>query len=361
MTAFLPDEIFIERSELDSPLARAVRERAGAGRAIHVVEDGRSVRGGSFAAGKRRLVLQRHRGSFLQACPAGTGGLVCCSYMVVNFASNCPYDCSYCFLQEYLADNPALTAFTNVDEALREVATVVRAHPHKQFRIGTGELADSLALDPLTGLSRQIVPFFAGLENVTLELKTKSDCVEELVRLDPKGRVVVAWSVNAPTIVAEEEHGTASLAARLAAARRVLEAGYQVGFHFDPLVELDGWEREYAEVVERIFSAVDPARVAWVSLGALRLSPGLEGAMRRRERRSRVLGAELVAGEDGKARVWRGLRVRMYRHVVDCLRRVGGPFPIYLCMEGAGMWERVMGEVPSDRALGMRLAAGARW
>ena len=33
----------------------------------------------------------------------------------------------------------------------------------RQFRIGTGELADSLALDPLTGLSRELVPFFAAL------------------------------------------------------------------------------------------------------------------------------------------------------------------------------------------------------
>jgi spore photoproduct lyase len=52
------------------------------------------------------LVLQRHRGGFLRHCPAGTAGLVCCNYLVVNLASNCPMDCSYCFLQDYLADAP---------------------------------------------------------------------------------------------------------------------------------------------------------------------------------------------------------------------------------------------------------------
>jgi hypothetical protein len=111
---------------------------------------------------------------------------------------------------------------------------VLRARPERSFRIGTGELADSLALDPLTGLSRHLVPFFAARANATLELKTKTDNVGELLDLDPRGRVVVSWSVNAPAIVAAEEHGTASLAERLSAARRVQEAGYRLGFHFDP-------------------------------------------------------------------------------------------------------------------------------
>jgi hypothetical protein len=30
-------------------------------------------------------------------------------------------------------------------------------------------------------------------------------------------------------------------------------------------------------------------------------------------------------------------------------------------MEPPAVWERVMGEVPTDRALGVRLAAGAAW
>ena len=38
-----------------------------------------------------------------------------------------------------------------------------------------------------------------------------------------------------------------------------------------------------------------------------------------------------------------------------------GAVPLYLCMEPAGVWERVMGDVPTDRSLGLRLAAGATW
>ena len=107
----------------------------------------------TFGEGKLRLFFTRQRARFLEHCPAGTPGLVCCNYLVVSLISNCPMDCSYCFLQEYLANNPTLKVFTNVEDLLAEVAEVVDRHPARQFRIGTGELSDSLALDPIIGFS----------------------------------------------------------------------------------------------------------------------------------------------------------------------------------------------------------------
>lgn len=357
---FVPDSVWIERDARDTALARTVQERC-ADRPLHVFAPGQRPKGTGVRDGKRALVLQRHRGGFLRHCPAGTAGLVCCNYLIVNLASNCPMDCSYCFLQDYLATAPLLTAYTNVDDALAEVDALLYAHPQRTFRIGTGEVADSLALDPITGLSRLLVPFFAARPNAVLELKTKTDCVEELLALDPRDRVVVSWSVNAPQVIARDEPGTASLDERAAAARRVQAAGYRVGLHFDPLIAFDGWERGYGDAVDAIADAVDRDAIAWVSLGSLRLSSPLSDAIRRERGTSAVLASELVPGPDGKARVWRGLRLRMYRFMVERIRRAFGPAPLYLCMEPPAVWERVMGDIPSDRALGVRLAAGASW
>lgn len=360
MSSYVPDEIWVERSELESDLVQTVLARLE-GRPVRTVDDPNEVDAPSFAAGKRHIVLQRHRGSFLKHCPAGTSGLVCCNYLVVNLASNCPFDCSYCFLQEYLADNRPLRVFTNVDEALDEIGTIVRARPDRPFRIGTGELTDSLALDHLTGLSSRLVPYFAELPNATLELKTKSSEIADLLKLDACGRTVVSWSVNAPAIVEREEHGTAMLAQRLDAARRLTRAGYRVGFHFDPLVEHEGWEEGYGAAVRDVFASVPHAAIAWISLGSLRLTPSLEHRIRGRGGAQRVLAGELVAGADGKSRVWLGLRMRMYRFVAGLIRAAAPEVPIYLCMESAAVWDRVMGEIPTDRALGLRLASGTAW
>ena len=358
MRRLVPDEVWIERSEVDTAVARAVLARVPKD-SIRIVDDPRDAEPDDFAAGKRCLVLKRNRGRFLEACPGGTGGVVCCNYLVLNVLTNCPLDCSYCFLQEYLTNNPAVKAFTNIDDAMAELEAVLRRHPERRFRVGTGELADSLALDHLTGLSRILVPFILRFPNAVLELKTKTDYVDELLQLDPDERVVVSWSVSPPEIAEADERGAATMEERIAAARTVQQAGYRVGLHFDPLVEYDGWEQGYRETIEAIFSRVDPRGLAWVSLGTLRLTPGLEAAIRQRGSAGRSLGSELVPAPDGKRRIWYGLRRRMYRFMIDQLHAIEPRLPIYLCMESPLLWRTVMREVPSDRALGLRLAAGA--
>jgi spore photoproduct lyase len=355
---WMPDAVWIERGEEDYALATRVRARAPAVPA-YIVDDPRSAEAGAFHEGKRRLVIQRQRGTFLHHCPAGTAGMVCCNYLVVNFASNCPFDCSYCFLQEYLQNNPSMKTFTNVSDGLSEVDALLRAHPARTFRVGTGELADSLALDHLTDLSCELVPFFAHRRNAILELKTKSDCIENLLTLDPKERVVVSWSMNTRAVVAADESGTATVDERIAAAVRVQAAGYRLGFHFDPLIAYDGWETGYDDVIAAVFQKIDSRRVAWVSLGSLRMTGQLKAAMKARPQRPQLLTTELVRGPDGKERVWRGLRMKMYRHVLRCLRAVDPSMPLYICMEPAGVWEKIFGEAPSDREVSQRLVGTA--
>jgi len=308
--------------------------------------------------GKRRLLLTPHRGNFLKKCP-GSEGRVCCNYYVINFASNCPMECSYCYLQDYLFHNPALKVFSNVDDLLDEAHALFSRHRSFFFRVGTGELADSLVLDPFIGFSELIVPFFAEQPNALLELKTKSRCVERLMSLDPKGRVVVSWSMNPQRVIDADEHGTASLEERIEAARRCQEGGYKLGFHFDPMVEYDGWEEDYRAMIERIFSVIDHRRVVWISMGVLRNTPNLKRIMRQRFPSSRLLSGEQLLGPDGKMRYFHPLRVGMYRKMLRWIRQASPMVFIYLCMESREVWEQVFGFSPScEKELGNRMIAG---
>jgi spore photoproduct lyase len=354
---FKPEAILIERGCEDTVMARRCRARAP-DVPVTLIEDRRALLGGEFAAAKRRLLLAPWRGTFLEHCPAGTRGMACCNYLVLTFASNCPMDCRYCFLQEYLAENPTLTAYVNPATALAEVGQLLDRHPERQFRIGTGELADSLALDPLTGLSLELVPFFAARPNALLELKTKTDAVDDLVTLDPRGRVVVSWSLAPAAAMRVAEDGTAPIAARLAAMRRVVAAGYKVGIHLDPLLEHAGWEEGYRDLVHAVAAAVPDGRLAWVSMGALRLSPRLRTVMRARFPATPLLAGEQVPGVDGKWRDFQPLRVRMYRTVRRFVEAALPGVPLYLCMETPDVWERVFGAPPArEQVLGAQLAA----
>ena len=361
MQPFLPEEVIVERGSERSPIFRNLRQ-ALPQTPFRIIDD-RTITSGTangpgptFGAAKKKLFLTRSKGEFLKKCP-GSEGQVCCNYFVINFASNCPMDCSYCYLQEYLAQNSQLKVFSNVDDLLNEADELLSKHRRFFFRIGTGEIADSLALDPYIGFSREVVPFFADQPNVLLELKTKSDCVAGLLGLDPKDRVVVAWSMNPQRVIDHDEHGTASLIERLQAARRCQDAGYRLGFHFDPMIEYPGWERDYEQMLEQTFSTVDWRRISWLSLGVLRDTPSLKRLMRERFPQTRLLTGEQVLCPDGKLRYFQPLRVEMYRKMLQWIRRVAPTVKVYLCMESKEVWEQVFGFAPScEKELGNQMA-----
>src|SRR5262245_36480507 len=104
MRLFQPQEVIVERGSEASPIYRNLR-KALPNVPFRIVdtpaaENGRMILPArTFGAAKNRLFLTRHKGEFLKKCP-GSEGQVCCNYFVINFASNCPMDCSYCYLQE---------------------------------------------------------------------------------------------------------------------------------------------------------------------------------------------------------------------------------------------------------------------
>lgn len=310
--------------------------------------------------GGRPLVLCDFHGEAIKPCP-GTPRYLCCGYQILNFGQGCPFDCSYCILQGYL-EHRHLVVQANADALLAAASERLRAEPQRFFRLGTGEFADSLALEPLTGWAERLVAFAREQPNAVLELKTKSDRIDGLLGLDHGGRTVCAWSLNAADVAAEEEHGVAPLEARLAAAARCAQAGYRLAFHFDPIFHYDGWAEGYRRTVERLFASVPAERIAWISLGCFRFTAGLDRVIARRFPRNRRIYGEFVRGEDGKMRYPQPLRVAIYRRMAEWIAQAGGGNPlVYLCMENAAVWRAALGCAPHDNEeLGAWLDAACR-
>ena len=196
-----------------------------------------------FIEGKKVLVLSNFKGDFLKKCP-GTKGFICCNYYVLNLTTNCPLDCTYCILQEYLENNPVLKIFINIEDALKQVEKIHQENKNVPIRIGTGELADSLALDHITGFSERLIPFFEEKKNLFLELKTKSNRIQNLLKFKGIKNTIISWSLNPQNIIDEEEFYSASLKERLDAASECQQRGFKTAFHFDPIVLYKGWEKD---------------------------------------------------------------------------------------------------------------------
>lgn len=355
MLTFNPTHIHVDRSVARLPHTKKILRKFNHIK-HQIVEDPTSFKIPLPATeAKKHLLLTRHRGTVVKACQ-GMGDDVCCHYLTISLGTNCHFDCTYCILQDYLKNNPIMTIYTNIDEILLALETFLQTKPKTVFRVGTGELADSLALDAITGYAVDLVQFAAGQKNLILELKTKSKCIANLLGLDHRGKTVVSWSLNPQSTIDLEEHKTASLDARLAAARQVANCGYPVGFHLDPLLALDDWKQEYAGLVERLAAEFKPREIAWISLGSLRYTPGLKAVTEERFPKSRIHLAELFPTADGKIRYFRKIREELYAHVKNLVERAFPKVPHYLCMETTKVWENTYAAVPSQQQLEHHLA-----
>jgi spore photoproduct lyase len=306
------------------------------------------------------LVLMHYPGTFLKACQ-GSGAEMCCNYHIASHAWNCHLECSYCILQSYLKSN-ALYVFTNIEDLLAETERTLLRDPDKIFRIGTGELADSLVLDHITAYSRRLIPFFASSANGILELKTKSDQIGNLENLSHGGHTIISWSLNSRSISRSEERKAATIDERLVAAAQCRKWGYRLGFHFDPIVYYEDWERGYREVVRDLFAAVSPDAIAWISLGALRFTPHLRDHIRERHPDSRLPYGEFVPGHHGKLRYFRPIREDIYRKMISWIREQSPRVTVYLCMENRLVWENCCPHGPrsADHLSDLLDASGSR-
>ncbi len=338
MSIYLPSRILVDPAVRDTPICRNVLAVV-ANRAS--IEDLASASVGS--GGKGTLILSKNKGAWLKPCPGTTANYLCCGYNILNFASNCSMSCTYCILQSYFAQQE-LTVFCNTQNMIEAVELQLRRTDRPILRVGTGEFTDSLCLDHLTGFSEIIVPLFADSQRTLLELKTKTNAIDRLLRLDPKGRIVVSWSMNSAKVSEGEEHGVASLSQRLAAARKCEDAGYRIGFHFDPIVLYPGWETGYRETVNLIFDSLRrPERLAWISMGCLRYPASLNELIKKRFPQSRMPFAEFIPGADNKLRYPKPLRIQVYRKMDRWIRERYSNARAYLCMESPSVWEAALG------------------
>ncbi len=307
-----------------------------------------NFRRANFKDGKRELHSIPKKGQSMNTCATLNEKYLCCRVHVLKSVHNCPFECTYCFLQNYLTDG-ATKIVEDIHTLMSEVRERISQEPERLFRVGTWELGDSLALEQESGQAAQLVQEFSKLGNAVLELKTKSDCVASLLHLKHNEKTVVSWSLNTEQVIAAEEHGTASLTERLESIRKVSLAGYLIGLHFDPMIFYKGWEGDYESLVRQVFETVSPERVAWISVGSLRFNPEMRKKIENNYPDSRLTCAEMVQGDDAKMRYVKPLRVSMYKHLYHELKKyISHENLVYLCMERWDVWERIFGYHPDS-------------
>ncbi|MFW6134069.1 MAG: radical SAM protein [Elusimicrobiota bacterium] len=337
---FYPERIYFDRESQNSSVLKKAKEHFEESEFIEIPGFKEYCKNNKYDIQtynnrRKNLFIVKEKYDFFKRCPC-TKGCISCNYYIFNIGFGCPYECTYCYLQEY-TNSPGIVIPSDIQRHFNRVQTKL----NKKTRMGSGEFADSLALDHITNFSSLIIDRFRKFPEVVFEFKTKSTNIKNILKSIQSENIVVSWSVNPQNIIDENEFYSASLEERINAAEKCVKAGFRVGFHFDPIFYYPTWEEDYKEVVEEIFDNIPKDRIAWISLGTFRFKRELKKIIENRFPENNILDEELMIGFDGKLRYSKTKRKNIYQSIVDMIKKSNPQQFIYLCMENNDVWKSV--------------------
>jgi len=287
--------------------------------------------------GKQTLVLGEHRSAVRFS---DEGGNACPNYWHFSPYGFCPYGCHYCYLAGTpgVWFSPTVKIFLNLEEILAEVdRTATQRATSTAFYLG--KLQDGLALEPLSGYARTMIPRFARHPYARMVVLTKSADVENLLDLDHAGRTILSWTVNAPEVTRGFERNTPDIMARIDAMRRCAQAGYAVRAVVMPIIPMADWREAYARFMATLLESVPLSRI---TLGSICSYPQAQRLMELKLGKenpvSSLLGRGPAQSDDGRLRFSRSTREEVYRYLVECIRRERPDLGIGLCLEDEPMF-----------------------
>jgi spore photoproduct lyase len=288
---------------------------------------------------KNKIVTEKSNKKVWGMCPVASPRTVCCNLRTIDAVENCIFGCSYCTIQTFYSEKIVF------DENFAEKLKSIPIEPNRFYHFGTGQSSDSLAWGNRNGNLDALCQFAADHPNILLEFKTKSDNIGYFLEYETPPNIVCSWSMNTPEIIKNEEHFTADLEQRIAAARTVADKGIKVSFHFHPMVYYRGWENEYPSVARQLMQRFQPEEVLFISFGSVTMIKPAIQKIRQLGHQTKILQMEMIPDPHGKLTYPEDIKINMFKTMYAAFKSWRERVFMYLCMEKASTWEDAFGYV----------------
>ena len=266
------DTIFIEQEILDHERTKAVLSKFPKSNRVIIsrYQEVFNKRTQNFRLQKKQpaLILANKHKNFVLPAPAGFG-IGAEKNFYFSHMYNCLYDCRYCFLQGmYSSANYVL--FVNYEDFYSHIKKTIRNNIDERMTFFSGYDCDSLAFEKISGFVKNTLPIFLGLEDVDLELRTKSVQLEPLLSLEPQQNCIVAFSLMPEELAKCLDNKAPSVSRRIAALSRLAERGWPIGLRFDPLIYSYDWKERYKGLIRSLLEILPDGSIHSISYGPLR-------------------------------------------------------------------------------------------
>lgn len=256
MPHFVPNQVFVQPDALAYPATqRATSKLKELGVPITITNRvpaaGRELSPAErYRQAKRTLSLRVRKDLNFASCKPS-------AHYQLPLASSCPGLCEYCYLSTTLGPTPYLRAYVNVEEILSQAEKYIQQRLPAETYFEGAATSDPVPVEYLTGSLAKAIEFFARQSRARFRFVTKFTDIDSLLTIEHGGRTRFRFSINSHQVIENFEHGTPRLKDRIAAANRVLRAGYPLGFLIGPILALKQWEKAYSEMFEALRNGVE--------------------------------------------------------------------------------------------------------
>lgn len=191
-----------------------------------------------YSEGKRTLVVGIKKSLKFQTCKPS-------AHYQLPLVSGCMGQCEYCYLNTMLGDKPFIKVYANVDDILNQANKYIDERLPDKTVFEAAATSDPVPVEPYTHSLQKAIEFFGNNQNGRLRFVTKYNDIDSLLKIEHNGHTEIRFSINAPSVIDEYEHFTASVDKRIEASIKAAEAGYSVGYLIAPIFMYPGWKEEY--------------------------------------------------------------------------------------------------------------------
>jgi spore photoproduct lyase family protein len=189
------------------------------------------------------------------------------NWIAPSTASGCAMACVYCYVPRRKGYANPITVFTNIEQITAYLRRhVARQGPKTQsdqvdptswvYDIGENSdcSVDALVSDNVADL----VATFRSMPTAKASFATKY-VNRQLLELDPAGRTRVRFSVMPDADARVLDVRTSRIGERIAAIDDFVEGGYEVHLNLSPVVLREGWEADWATLLQQLDDELSPA------------------------------------------------------------------------------------------------------
>ena len=172
-------------------------------------------------------------------------------FLVPYTSSGCTAACMYCYLVCNYNKCAYLRLFVNREEMLDKIIKVAnKSENNLTFEIGSN--SDLVLENTITGNLPWTIENFSNSPKGYLTFPTKFEMVDDILKIDHKGKITVRMSINPDSIINQFEIGTSRLQGRINAINKLKDAGYNVGILIAPVIMVDNWKTLYLNLIQHL-------------------------------------------------------------------------------------------------------------